>query len=153
MSKSLDLILNFHPDSEMSEQEVYGLEGVESEEEEEEDDFQFDEDDEKDEGEEKESESWGRSKKSYYNADEGSDMEEMLEEEQEAIRLQKKRIEAMDEEDFVDAGWGGVSLEKVCGCRVLWVGIYLRFLTIFFSVRMTTKTGNWSKASTKIWKI
>lgn len=103
----------FKTDSEMSEQEVYGLEGVDSDEEEDQNDYQSDDDDEKDDEEEKESESWGQSKKSYYDADEGSDLEEMREEEQEAIRLQKKRIEAMDEEDFVDAGWGGVSLEKV----------------------------------------
>ncbi|KAG2186968.1 hypothetical protein INT44_003196 [Umbelopsis vinacea] len=99
-------------DSEMSEQEVYGLEGVDSDDEEDQNDYQSDDDDEKDDEEEKESESWGQSKKSYYDADEGSDLEEMREEEQEAIRLQKKRIEAMDEEDFVEAGWGGVSLEK-----------------------------------------
>ncbi|KAG2178027.1 hypothetical protein INT43_003280 [Umbelopsis isabellina] len=100
-------------DSEMSEQEVYGLEGVDSDEEDDEEEataLSDDEDEAQD--EENEHESWGHSKKAYYNAEEGSDMEEMLEEEQEAIRLQKKRIAAMEEEDFVDAGWGGVSLEK-----------------------------------------
>jgi U3 small nucleolar RNA-associated protein 3 len=102
----------------MSEQEVYGLEGVDSDDEEDQNDYQSDDDDEKDDEEEKESESWGQSKKSYYDADEGSDLEEMREEEQEAIRLQKKRIEAMDEEDFVDAGWGGVSLEKVSSLQL-----------------------------------
>lgn len=101
----------------MSEQEVYGLEGVDSDEEDEDEEvaaLSDEEDEDEAQDEENEHESWGRSKKAYYNAEEGSDMEEMLEEEQEAIRLQKKRIAAMEEEDFVDAGWGGVSLEKVC---------------------------------------
>lgn len=97
----------------MSEQEVYGLEGVDSDEEEEEEEGDLGSDEDEEQDEEKEMESWGRSKKSYYDAEEGSDLEEMLEEEQEAIRLQKKRIAAMEEEDFVDAGWGGLSLEKV----------------------------------------
>ncbi|KAJ2955768.1 hypothetical protein NQZ79_g8278 [Umbelopsis isabellina] len=104
-------------DSELSEQEVYGLEGVDSDEEDDEEEaaaLSDEEDEDEGQDEENEHESWGRSKKAYYNAEEGSDMEEMLEEEQEAIRLQKKRIAAMEEEDFVDAGWGGVSLEKVC---------------------------------------
>ncbi|CAM0141429.1 something about silencing protein 10 [Umbelopsis sp. WA50703] len=101
-------------DSEMSEQEVYGLEGIDSDEEDDDEEPAISDEDDEDEAqdEENEHESWGRSKKAYYNAEEGSDMEEMLEEEQEAIRLQKKRIAAMEEEDFVDAGWGGVSLEK-----------------------------------------
>ena len=144
----------------MSEQEVYGLEGVDSDDEEDQNDYQSDDDDEKDDEEEKESESWGQSKKSYYDADEGSDLEEMREEEQEAIRLQKKRIEAMDEEDFVDAGWGGVSLEKVSSLQIdMWVVSFKRIVrlsylnTIFCVFRMTTKTESWLRASTKIWKI
>lgn len=139
----------------MSEQEVYGLEGIDSDDEEDQNDYQSDDDDEEDDEEEKESESWGQSKKSYYNADEGSDLEEMLEEEQEAIRLQKKRIEAMDEEDFVDAGWGGVSLEKVSSILFYtWVCSFGRLSHLFFCVfRMMTKTESWLRASTKIWKI
>ncbi len=52
---------------------------------------------------------WGTSKKAYYNADEASDIEEMREEEEEALRIQKEQLAHMDEEDFVDdtlPGWG-----------------------------------------------
>lgn len=65
------------------------LKGSSDSEEEEEDDFErFDA-------------SWGKSKKIYYDADEVSDLEEAKEEEQEAIRLYKKRISQMTEEDFL----------------------------------------------------
>lgn len=52
---------------------------------------------------------WGTSKKAYYDADEGSDIDEMREEEEEALRIQKEQLANMDEADFVDdalAGWG-----------------------------------------------
>lgn len=45
----------------------------------------------------------------YYNADEASDIEEMREEEEEALRIQKEQLAHMDEADFVDdslSGWG-----------------------------------------------
>jgi U3 small nucleolar RNA-associated protein 3 len=52
---------------------------------------------------------WGTSKKAYYNADEGSDLDEMREEEEEALKIQKQRLADMDEADFMDdtlSGWG-----------------------------------------------
>jgi U3 small nucleolar RNA-associated protein 3 len=52
---------------------------------------------------------WGTSKKAYYDADEGDDIDEMREEEEEALRIQKEQLANMDEADFVDdalAGWG-----------------------------------------------
>lgn len=52
---------------------------------------------------------WGTSKKAYYDADEGDDLDEMREEEEEALRIQKEQLANMDEADFVDdalAGWG-----------------------------------------------
>ncbi|KAF7730140.1 hypothetical protein EC973_002748 [Apophysomyces ossiformis] len=90
---------------EESEEEVYGLEGLESEEEESEDDDVMGEQNEEEEPEDK---TWGRSKKAYYNADEGEDLDELREEEEEALKIQKERLAAMDEADFVDdtlQGW------------------------------------------------
>ena len=48
--------------------------------------------------------SWGASKKMYYNADEldESDEDAAKEEEQEALRIQRKRAEAIDEDDYLD---------------------------------------------------
>lgn len=48
------------------------------------------------------SQTWGNHKKTYYDADELSDFDEAKEEEEEALRLQKKRISKMSEEDFFD---------------------------------------------------
>jgi len=55
--------------------------------------------------------SWGKSKRSYYNADEiESDEETAKAEGEEALRLQKKRIAEMSEEDFApeeeETAWG-----------------------------------------------
>ncbi|KAI1862555.1 hypothetical protein JX265_009269 [Neoarthrinium moseri] len=44
---------------------------------------------------------WGSSKKEYYNADEIQTEADALEEEQEARRIQKKRLEKMKDEDFI----------------------------------------------------
>jgi U3 small nucleolar RNA-associated protein 3 len=49
---------------------------------------------------EEEVEGWGTSKKDYYNADEIQTEQDALEEEQEAKRLQKKKLEKMSEADF-----------------------------------------------------
>ncbi|CAG8487593.1 10785_t:CDS:10 [Ambispora gerdemannii] len=62
-------------------------------------------------------ETWGKSKHAYYDADELSDFDDAKEEEEEALRLQKKRISKMTEEDFVEkeffAGWStGAALDK-----------------------------------------
>ena len=48
---------------------------------------------------------WGTSRKAYYNADKIQDLDEAREEEEEALRLQKKRINRMSEEDFIDDIW------------------------------------------------
>ncbi|KAI8388429.1 Sas10 C-terminal domain-containing protein [Radiomyces spectabilis] len=101
---------NAQDDYDLSEEEVYGLEGLDSEEEEEQElsDDEIIGGDQEEEAE-VEDKTWGRSKKAYYNADEGSDLDEMQEEEAEALRIQKERLNAMDEADFMDdtmAGWG-----------------------------------------------
>ncbi|KAG0745088.1 hypothetical protein G6F57_001395 [Rhizopus arrhizus] len=91
-------------EEELSDREVYGLDGLDEEEASEE------EEEEKEELKDAEDiEAWGTSKKAYYNADEASDIEEMREEEEEALRIQKEQLAHMDEEDFVDdtlPGWG-----------------------------------------------
>jgi U3 small nucleolar RNA-associated protein 3 len=48
--------------------------------------------------------SWGASKKMYYNTDEldESDQDAAKEEEMEAMRIQRKRAEAIDEGDYID---------------------------------------------------
>lgn len=122
-------------DGEGSETEVYGIDaGYSDEEEEEEEDQQADksDDDILDTGEQEEEydgsvdekkmrfswwysdmvfidRAWGRNRKLYYNADQGRNLDEMKEEETEALRIQKERIATMDEADFMDndvPGWG-----------------------------------------------
>ncbi|KAG0189779.1 hypothetical protein DFQ28_002909 [Apophysomyces sp. BC1034] len=95
---------NYNLEDGQSEEEVYGLEGLDSEEES--DDSMAGEQEEEEEPEDK---TWGRSKKAYYNADEGDDLDELREEEEEALKIQKERLAAMNEADFVDdtlQGWG-----------------------------------------------
>lgn len=90
-------------EGEESDREIYGLEGIDSDEEESEEETN---DKDQDDFEDK---TWGTSKQAYYNADEGSDLDEMKEEEEEALRIQKEQLANMDEADFVDdalAGWG-----------------------------------------------
>ncbi|EKG19271.1 Sas10/Utp3/C1D [Macrophomina phaseolina MS6] len=50
--------------------------------------------------EEEEDEAWGVSKKDYYNADAIETEQDALDEEKEALRLQKKHLERMTEADF-----------------------------------------------------
>ncbi|KAI2470651.1 Sas10 C-terminal domain-containing protein [Annulohypoxylon bovei var. microspora] len=59
------------------------------------------------EGEEGDSGWWGSSRKEYYNADNPETEAEALEEEQEARRLQKKKLAKMSESDFIfdEAEW------------------------------------------------
>ncbi|GET00169.1 Sas10 domain-containing protein [Rhizophagus clarus] len=55
------------------------------------------------------SQTWGNRKKTYYDADELSDFDGAKEEEEEALRLQRKKISKMSEEDFFDDDrWFGV---------------------------------------------
>ncbi|KAF1801356.1 Sas10 C-terminal domain-containing protein [Mucor lusitanicus] len=92
-------------DEEQSDREIYGLDGLDSEDEISDDDITGKNDEE----EEIDDKTWGTSKKAYYDADEGSDIDEMREEEEEALRIQKEQLANMDEADFVDdalAGWG-----------------------------------------------
>ncbi|CAO3590132.1 unnamed protein product [Absidia cylindrospora] len=91
-------------EEEQSEHEIYGLDNQpdsSSEEEEEEEEAEQDES--------ADATTWGTLKKAYYNADEGSDLDEMREEEEEALKIQKQRLADMDEADFMDgtlSGWG-----------------------------------------------
>ncbi|KAL7311294.1 something about silencing protein 10 [Mucor circinelloides] len=92
-------------DEDQSDREIYGLDGLDSEDELSDDDIIGKNEDE----EEIDDKTWGTSKKAYYDADEGSDIDEMREEEEEALRIQKEQLANMDEADFVDdalAGWG-----------------------------------------------
>ncbi|KAI8067846.1 Sas10 C-terminal domain-containing protein [Gongronella butleri] len=91
---------------EESDREIYGLDGIDDQQDEDDDD-EFDDDEGDD--EEIEDTTWGASKKAYYDADEGEDLDEMREEETEALKIQKQRLADMDEADFMDdtlAGWG-----------------------------------------------
>lgn len=90
--------------AEESDREIYGLEGLDSEEEYSDDDIAG-----KQVEEEADDKTWGTSKKAYYDNDEGDDLDEMREEEEEALRIQKEQLANMDEADFVDdalTGWG-----------------------------------------------
>lgn len=88
---------------EESDREIYGLEGIDSDQEE----------SDQEEGDADESpfeeKTWGTAKQAYYDADEGDDLDEMKEEETEALRIQKEQLANLDEADFVDdalASWG-----------------------------------------------
>ncbi|TDZ37034.1 Uncharacterized protein C8035_v008178 [Colletotrichum spinosum] len=61
---------------------------------------EFDEED-AEEGDENDPSWWGASKKEYYNADQIETEADALEEEQEAKRLQQKKLAKMSEEDFL----------------------------------------------------
>ncbi|KAG0261954.1 hypothetical protein BG011_000503 [Mortierella polycephala] len=115
-----------HDEYENSEEEVFGLDGDEDEEEDEEEDDLGDLDDDFGRAQEDEEEldidkaSWGKSKRSYYNAEEiESDEETAKAEEEEALRLQKKRIAEMSEEDFApeeeETAWGAAAGRGVLG--------------------------------------
>ncbi|KAF8940546.1 hypothetical protein BGZ58_005880 [Dissophora ornata] len=120
-----DLERRQYDEYEGSEEEVFGLEGDDDEEDEEDEDDLGDldgdlgraqEDDELD----LDKASWGKSKRSYYNADEiESDEETAKAEEEEALRLQKKRIAEMSEEDFApeeeETAWGATAGQSILG--------------------------------------
>ncbi|KAI8636974.1 Sas10 C-terminal domain-containing protein [Parasitella parasitica] len=100
------ILLNNGQESEedISDREIYGLDGRDSEDEISDDDIVGKQDD-----EELDDKTWGTSKKAYYDADEGDDIDQMREEEEEALRIQKEQLANMDEADFVEdalAGWG-----------------------------------------------
>ncbi|KAG0371272.1 Sas10 C-terminal domain-containing protein [Gamsiella multidivaricata] len=109
-----DLERRQYDEYEGSEEEVFGLEGDEDDEE---DLSDLDADlDRKDDEEELDLDktSWGKTKRSYYNADEiESDDETAKAEEEEALRLQKKRLAEMSEEDFApeeeETAWGAAA--------------------------------------------
>ncbi|KAF9963384.1 hypothetical protein BGZ65_003773 [Modicella reniformis] len=111
-------------DSEGSEEEVFGIEDdddEDDEEEEEEDDLDADLDPEEEEDVlDLDKTSWGKSKRSYYDAEEiESDDETAKAEEEEALRLQKKRIAEMSEDDFApeedETAWGATAGRGVLG--------------------------------------
>ncbi|KAF9107563.1 hypothetical protein BGX29_005922 [Mortierella sp. GBA35] len=109
-----------------SEEEVFGLDDGEDEDEDEDEDDMGDLDDDlggaKDDHDELDLDkaSWGKSKRSYYNAEEiESDEETAKAEEEEALRLQKKRLADMSEEDFApeeeETVWGAAAGRGVLG--------------------------------------
>jgi len=90
-------------------EEVFGLDGVSSDEDDEEADLGIykvqNNDDiiEKEKYKEIDEKAWGKRRDTYYNADDAdADDEIAKEEEYEALRLQKERMEQLDEEDFLD---------------------------------------------------
>ncbi|CAB5323854.1 hypothetical protein RhiirA5_398737 [Rhizophagus irregularis] len=94
-------------ETESSEEEVFALQtgGTLSEEDESQGENQEDDlmsSDADNDFDEFDSQTWGNHKKTYYDADELSDFDEAKEEEEEALRLQKKKISKMSEEDFFD---------------------------------------------------
>ncbi|GAA5807270.1 hypothetical protein MFLAVUS_000627 [Mucor flavus] len=108
---------NQESDQEESDREIYALDGLDSDEELSEDEIIGQQEE-----EEVEDKTWGTSKKAYYDADEGSDLDEMREEEEEALRIQKEHLSHMDEADFVDdalSGWGLGNNEDVEADRKL----------------------------------
>lgn len=99
-----------------SEAEVFGVGGSDSEPDDESDDDDeeaaSDDDEifERRQGDdlEEEEKTWGQSRDVYYDADEADDLDEMREEEEEALRIQKERLAALEEADFMDdaTAWG-----------------------------------------------
>ncbi|ORY78536.1 hypothetical protein BCR37DRAFT_405364 [Protomyces lactucae-debilis] len=77
---------------ELSDEEVLGLDGVDSE----------SESDEEDPDAEEVEEGWGDSKKEYYDAEDMTDEEDLKAEEAEALRIQKKNLQKLDATAFVD---------------------------------------------------
>ncbi|KAF9173376.1 hypothetical protein BGX21_003237 [Mortierella sp. AD011] len=126
-----DLERRQYDEYEGSEEEVFGLEGDEDEDEDEEEEDEDDlgdlDDDLGRKGDDEEEldldkTSWGKSKRSYYNAEEiESDEETAKAEEEEALRLQKKRIAEMSEEDFApeeeETAWGTAAGRGILGDR------------------------------------
>ncbi|CAG8719824.1 16679_t:CDS:10, partial [Funneliformis caledonium] len=98
-------------ESESSEEEVFALQtsdtSSEEDDENQEDDLMSSDD--IDDVDDFDSQTWGTRKMNYYDADDLSDFDEAKEEEEEALRLQKKRISKMSEEDFFDEDIGSAS--------------------------------------------
>ena len=95
-----------------SDEEILPLEGLSDEESEgeevsdgQDDDRSMDED--KQEEEDLDKEGWGSSRKVYYGADDVSDEEDVVQEEREAERLQKKHLARLRPEDFLDT-WADI---------------------------------------------
>ena len=98
-----------------SDEEILPLEGVGSSDEEEDEETEDEDEeisdgqnddrsllDEEEQEEEDIDEAWGSSRKIFYGADDISDEEDVLREEQEAERLQKKHLARLKPEDFLD---------------------------------------------------
>ncbi|KAF9438332.1 hypothetical protein BGZ76_008615 [Entomortierella beljakovae] len=122
-----DLERRKYDEYEGSEEEVFSLDGDEDEEDDdEEEEEDSDEDLVRKRGDDDDDEidldkaSWGKSKRSYYDAEEiESDEETAKAEEEEALRLQKKRIAEMSEEDFApeeeETAWGASAGRGILG--------------------------------------
>ncbi|CAG8523521.1 20366_t:CDS:2 [Cetraspora pellucida] len=94
-----------HDESEFSEEEVFALEtAVDSDGEDENELNNLEEDDSILDS------MWGSRKENYYNADEISNLDDAKEEEEAALKLQRKRISQMTEDDFLELD--GESLES-----------------------------------------
>lgn len=92
---------------------------------------------------------WGKSKQAYYDADEGDDLDEMREEETEALKIQKEQLAAMDEADFMDewgTGPGAVSKRESRGMVIYSDGSHI-------SHRMRKLISNLWKMLPRIWMI
>ncbi|KAI9322501.1 Sas10 C-terminal domain-containing protein [Dichotomocladium elegans] len=124
---------------EESEAEVFGL-GLDDDEEEDEDEGELSDDEiipkKASDDEEEEDATWGKSKKAYYDADEGSDLDEMREEEEEALRIQKEHIATMDEADFMD-DWGTGADADVEGDKELVSNVTKELNDITFDIAKT----------------
>ncbi|KAF9974992.1 hypothetical protein BGZ73_001485 [Actinomortierella ambigua] len=123
-----DLARRYQDDDEGSEEEVFGLDSEEDQDEEGEEELSdLDEDlgrskghDEDEDEMDLDKKSWGKGKRSYYDAEEiESDEETAKAEEEEALRLQKKRLQEMSEEDFApeeeETVWGDRSGRGLLG--------------------------------------
>ncbi|KTW28567.1 hypothetical protein T552_01828 [Pneumocystis carinii B80] len=96
-----------------TDEEVLKIDVTSSDEEEEEDNEEEEEDDivsedrngieyNSEDEEEEDQENWGKSKKNYYDADLLSEEEDIIEEEKEALRLQKLYLSKLKKEDFIE---------------------------------------------------
>ncbi|CAG8572922.1 12412_t:CDS:10, partial [Acaulospora morrowiae] len=91
-----------YDETESSEEEVFALKTGDTSEDDKDDEFSEESEVSQDEDAVNFDATWGGHKKYYYDADEISDLEEAKEEEEEALRLQKKRISQMAEDDFLE---------------------------------------------------
>jgi U3 small nucleolar RNA-associated protein 3 len=118
-------------------EEVFGLDGVSSDEDDEEEvdlgiyKVENNEDIiEKEKYKEIDEKAWGKRRDIYYNADDAdADDEIAKEEEYEALRLQKERIEQLNEEDFIDDSFaaklsGKTGIVKFILCSIKFIYFY-----------------------------